>query len=65
MTEDRYVQWGGVYCPVCHSTNIDADPIDPVSGTEAKCRVTCFSCDSIWLDIYKLTAIEMVKTGRQ
>ena len=65
MTDEAYIHWGGVYCPVCHSTNIDAATIQVDTETTASACVTCFSCDSIWLDVYKLTGIDIIKRGKQ
>lgn len=64
MTEEQYLEWGGLHCPVCHSTNIDAERIEP-DADGASCKVTCFSCDSIWLDVYKLAGIDIIKRGKQ
>ena len=65
MTNEQYVQWGGLYCPVCHSTNIDADPpeVDMDKG-DVFCQVVCLSCDSVWNDVYRLHNIEIIRRGK-
>lgn len=64
MTPSEYVELGGTYCPVCHSTNIDAERIEP-DADGASCKVTCFSCDSTWLDVYSLVSCTITKRGKQ
>lgn len=66
MTDDQYIHFGGVHCPVCHSTNIDADPpeVDMDKG-DVFSQNQCLSCDSVWNDVYIISRIEMIRRGRQ
>lgn len=65
MSPEEYIDLGGLYCPVCHSTNIDADrPEVDMDEGDVFCQVTCMSCDSVWNDVYKLHNIEIIKRGK-
>lgn len=55
--EDKYVENGGSYCPVCGSDNIEHDARPEVDAVEAMavCYAYCRDCQSNWLEVWTLT----------
>lgn len=63
MTNEQYLEWGGLYCPLCHSTNIDNSELQ-TDGHEVFKPMECLSCDTRWNDVYKLANIEIIYRGK-
>ena len=61
--EKRYVESGGIECPVCHCQNVSAGPIE-ADGSTAYSNVECKGCGSTWTDIYKLVSVDNVEATR-
>ena len=61
--EKKYVDGGGLECPVCHCENVSAGSID-ADGSVAYSNVVCRGCGSTWVDIYKLTGIDSVEVAK-
>jgi len=53
-----YVENGGTKCPFCGHWNISGDEVTTGNG-EASQEMFCGKCGNEWLDIYKLTSIQV------
>jgi transposase-like protein len=55
LTEEEYIDNGGVLCPYCKSKDIEAvGPVD-LDGSYGVQRVVCSECEKEWSDCYTLT----------
>lgn len=61
--EKRYVESGGLECPVCHCQNVSAGALEP-DGPTAFSNVVCRGCGSTWTDVYRLTGIDNVEVSK-
>ena len=59
ISEFQYVAKGGLRCPICGCDDIEGGPWDSSPG-EAWQEITCRECESMWVDLYKLTGYERV-----
>lgn len=60
MTEEqisKYIAAGGVSCPHCGSTDLDAKGVQVDAG-QATQEVMCSDCGQGWQDVYTLTHVE-------
>ena len=55
---EQYVNSGGSRCPLCRSTNIEAEQQAEISSDGAYQNVRCLDCDAEWIDCYVLVAAE-------
>jgi transposase-like protein len=58
MTHEEYISHGGSKCPYCESTNIAADGMLEVDGTDAWQDIECEDCGETWQDVFKLVGYE-------
>lgn len=57
MTDEEYVEAGGLQCPYCRSTNIKGERFDG-EGRHVWSEVHCNECEADWVDIYTLASFE-------
>ena len=66
LTNQRRRNWNREYlgcadfCPVCRADDIVADD-ESFDGTSGTYSVHCNVCDSAWLDIYELKAVQITR----
>ena len=63
MTKEQretYIESGGTQCPMCESADITGGNVY-VESLEAWQSVWCNECDAEWMDVYKLSHVEMDK----
>lgn len=51
-----YIRSGGVTCPFCGDSNIDAGNIEPDAGVLTQ-AVECLECREEWSDVYRLVGV--------
>lgn len=54
-----YIRSGGVKCPHCESTEIEADRVD-CDDAIGTANVKCLDCKAEWVDMWKLVGVEPV-----
>ena len=54
---NKYLADDGEICPVCNSNDLQCENIEIESAATYQ-PVVCGSCESSWLDVYKLRTIE-------
>ena len=64
MTDETFVEHGGSRCPVCHSHNILANPMEVDAGT-AWAGVDCLDCGAEWHEIYNLVGYSLITDGNK
>jgi transcriptional regulator NrdR family protein len=59
---DRYVKFGGEYCPFCKSTEVVQDGVMFYDEDESKVYkgMMCLTCDREWTDVFTLSTIKTV-----
>jgi len=59
LTREEYVAKGGLICPVCNSSAIEAVGQIEADGPGAWQHAKCSSCGANWTDEYSLTGFVM------
>jgi transcription elongation factor Elf1 len=54
----KYIKGDGNKCPKCGSSDIVGDSVEIDAGGAWQ-SVSCSECEAEWVDIYKLTDVEM------
>ncbi len=62
-SEERYIDGGGLSCPVCNSSNLGSKPIEGRSWGLTQ-EVYCNDCEAEWMDVYKLHSIAGLTRSR-
>lgn len=57
LTNKEFTRLGGLQCPGCNSTNLEADRVE-ADGSDAWGKVHCLDCGATWNDIYKLAGYD-------
>lgn len=57
MTDEEYVETGGLQCPYCRSDEIAGQSFDG-EGRHVWSEVHCNECKADWVDIYTLASFE-------
>ncbi len=58
----RYLDKGGVHCPVCGFNQIEGSSIE-VDGGGASQDIHCLKCGSTWTDTYILTGLTQLRNS--
>ena len=64
LTEEQYIEQGGMACPICSSTegiNIDDRPEYYAGGMNQDEK--CYECGATWTSVYKLEGYDEAKGG--
>ena len=56
---DNYLEFNGMVCPFCSSENISTLDDFEIELNEAWQDVECLACGRDWIDVYKLTTVEI------
>ncbi len=59
MTNEEYVEAGGLQCPYCKSDDIAGQSFDG-EGRHVWSVIHCNECGADWMDIYTLTGFEQI-----
>lgn len=59
LTDQEYTDKGGLVCPYCGSTDIEAERFEG-EALEVWSRVECNDCHRKWFDVYTMTRYEPI-----
>jgi len=62
MTDRQYLKQSAAVCPVCQSTQIASETVD-ADGASGSANVTCTTCGSQWVDIWRVTGYDNLNEG--
>ena len=57
--EKKYVESGGQECPNCGSDSLTSESDFEINTELASTEVGCDDCGSLWVDVYKLSHVEL------
>ena len=63
ISTHKYVQEGGIRCPICAATKIHGDGIVPYDSDTAEQILFCSNCNASWTERWKLTGYSNLKKG--
>ena len=55
---ENYLEYGGLYCPLCSSSNLTTIGGMDEDGCQS---VKCLACGKMWIDVYTLTDAEEIR----
>jgi hypothetical protein len=58
----KYLEQGGLACPLCGSWDIQGGSMDFDAGEIAQ-RISCHQCSEQWTDVYRLAAVADPDSG--
>ena len=61
--EEEYIKSGGRQCPVCLSDEIGYTGASDLTGDRSYEKVACDDCESEWVEVFTLSAIEITHVG--
>jgi len=59
MTNEEYIEAGGLLCPYCRSNGITGQGFDG-EGRSVWSEIHCINCGADWMDLYTLTGFEKI-----
>ena len=65
ISTHKYVQEGGIRCPICAAKKIHGDGIVPYDSNTAEQIVSCNNCNASWTEQWKLTGYSNPKKGNE